>query len=90
MANTTISMSKIRKILRMYSQERSIMSIAAQADASRNTVKKYLASFKDSGFTFEEVNALNDKELEDFFGKSKEYPAGNRMAVNVALLSPGR
>jgi transposase len=79
MANTTISMSKIRKILKMYSQERSIMSIAAQADASRNTVKKYLASFKESGFTFEEVNALNDKELEDFFGKSKEYPAGNRM-----------
>ena len=57
MANTTISMSKIRKIIRMYTNGRSIMSIAAQADTSRNTVKKYLASFKDSGFTFEEVDA---------------------------------
>ncbi|MFD2866084.1 helix-turn-helix domain-containing protein, partial [Mucilaginibacter antarcticus] len=46
-------MSKIRKIIRMYTNGRSIMSIAAQADTSRNTVKKYLASFKDSGFTFE-------------------------------------
>ncbi|WP_317124966.1 helix-turn-helix domain-containing protein [Taibaiella helva] len=79
MANTTISMSKIRKILRMYTQGRSIMSIAAQADASRNTVKKYLSSFKDCGFTFDEVNALNDKELEDLFGKSKEQAYSDRM-----------
>jgi len=79
MANTTISMSKIRKIIRMYTNGRSIMSIAAQADTSRNTVKKYLASFKDSGFTFEEVDALNDKELEDFFGKSRETPPTSRM-----------
>ena len=69
MANLTISMSKIRKILKMYSQQRAIMTIAAQADASRNTVKKYIAAFNDSGFTFEEVNALNDKELEDFKNK---------------------
>jgi transposase len=79
MANATISMSKIRKILRMYSQGRSIMSIAAQSDASRNTVKKYLSSFQGSGFTFEEVDALNDKELEDLFGKSKEQSPSDRM-----------
>ena len=66
------------------------MSIAAQADASRNTVKKYLASFKDSGFTFEEVDALNDKELEDFFGKSREMPAYRPYAVHAALFSPCR
>ncbi len=79
MANLTISMSKIRKILKMYSQQRAIMTIAAQADASRNTVKKYIAAFNDSGFTFEEVNALNDKELEDLFGKSREHPPNARM-----------
>ncbi|WP_248282179.1 IS21 family transposase [Mucilaginibacter robiniae] len=72
-------MSKIRKILRMYTNGRSIMSIAAQADASRNTVKKYLASFKESGFSFDEVNALNDKELEDLFGKAKERSPNSRM-----------
>lgn len=78
-SGTTIGMSKIRKILRMYIHGRSIMSISAQADASRNTVKKYLASFKDSGFTFEKVDALNDKELEDFFGKSRERLPSSRM-----------
>jgi len=79
MANLTISMSKIRKILKMYSQQRPLMTIAAQADASRNTVKKYVAAFKASGFTFDEVNALNDKELEDLFGKSREHPPNARM-----------
>jgi transposase len=63
----------------MYNQGRSIMSTAAQADASRNTVKRYLIAYKASGFTFEEVNTLNDKELEDFFGKSKEAPPNSRM-----------
>jgi transposase len=63
----------------MYNQGRSIMSTAAQADASRNTVKRYLTAYKASGFTFEEVNTLNDKELEDFFGKSKEAPPNSRM-----------
>jgi hypothetical protein len=52
---------------------------AANADASCNTVKKYTSSFKISSYTFEEVYALNDKSLEDFFGKSKEQPANSRM-----------
>ncbi|WP_316753762.1 helix-turn-helix domain-containing protein [Pedobacter gandavensis] len=63
-------MSKIRKILRMFSNGRSIMSISAQVDASRNTVKKYLASFKESGFTFEEVDALSDQS----FSLSSKWP----------------
>jgi transposase len=72
-------MSKIRKILKLYSQQRPLMSIAAQVDASRNTVKKYVSAFKASGCTFEEVNSLNDKELEDFFGKSREQAPSSRM-----------
>lgn len=79
MANTTISMSKIRQILRMYSQGRSKLSIAAQTGVSRNTAKKYLAAYDASGFTFEEINTLNDKELEDFFGKSNERSPDKRM-----------
>ena len=65
MANTPISMSKIRQILRMYSQGKSKLSIATQTGTSRNTVKVYLAAFDSTGFTFGEVDALNDKELED-------------------------
>ena len=71
MANSTISMSKIRQILRMYSQGRSKLSIAAQTGVSRNTAKRYMATFDASGLTFEQVNTLNDKELDDFFGTVK-------------------
>ena len=81
MANTTISMSKIRQILRMYSQGRSKLSIAAQTGVSRNTAKKYFAAYDASGFTFEEINAFNDKELEDFFGSSKERPPDKRVLM---------
>jgi hypothetical protein len=38
-----------------------------------------------SGFTFEEINTLNDKELEDFFGKSSERPPDKRMVAYSAV-----
>ncbi|MEB0248950.1 hypothetical protein [Mucilaginibacter sp. 10B2] len=56
----------------MNSQGRSTRFIAAQIGSYWNTVRKYLAVLKKSGFTFEEVNSLNDKELEDLFGKTRE------------------
>ena len=78
MANTALSMSKIRQILRLYSQGRSKLSIAAQTGVSRNTAKKYLTAFDTGVFSFEEINALDDKELEDFFGKSNERAPDKR------------
>ncbi|TDE18536.1 IS21 family transposase [Dyadobacter psychrotolerans] len=79
MANSTISMSKIRQILRMYSQGRSKLSIAEQTGVSRNTAKKYMATYDASGLTFEQINSLNDKELDDFFGTVKEPPSQDRL-----------
>ena len=49
MANRPISMSKIRHILRLQAQGRSKLQIAAQTGISRNTLKKYLKEFVDSG-----------------------------------------
>ena len=79
MVNTTISMSKIRQIFRIYSQGRSKLSIAAQSGVYRNTAKKYFAAFDTSRCTFEQINALNDKELEDFFRNGQEWPPDRRM-----------
>jgi transposase len=79
MANTIISMSKIRQIIRLYTQGSSKLSIAAKTDVSRNTAKKYIQTFIASGFTFDEINELSDKELEDLFGKSNERPADERL-----------
>src|SRR5690606_17337186 len=79
MANTTISMNKIRQILRLYNQGRSKLSIAVQTGVSRNTAKRYLAAFESSGFSFEEINSLGDRELEDLFGKSREHKPDSRL-----------
>jgi len=79
MANTTISMNKIRQILRLYNQGRSKLSIAVQTGVSRNTVKRYLSAFESSGFSFEEINSLGDRELEDLFGKSREHKPDSRL-----------
>jgi response regulator of citrate/malate metabolism len=49
MANTTISMSKIRQLLRLHAQGRSKLQIANQTGISRNTLKKYLKEYVSSG-----------------------------------------
>ncbi len=79
MANTPISMSKIRQIIRLYTQGTSRLSIAAWTGVSRNTAKKYIQAFQDSRFTFEDINRLTDKELDDLFGKSDEKPPDPRL-----------
>jgi transposase len=74
MANNPISMSKIRQILRLHSQGRSKLLIAKQTGVSRNTLKKYIREFEQSGLSFGEVNELGDKDLEDLFIKPEEQP----------------
>ncbi len=34
-----------------------------------------MATFDASGLAFEQINSLNDKELDDFFGTVKEPPS---------------
>jgi len=63
----------------MYSQGRSKLSIAEQTGVSRNTAKKYMATYDASGLTFEQINSLNDKELDDFFGTVKEPSSQDRL-----------
>jgi transposase len=63
----------------MYSQGRSKLSIAEQTGISRNTAKKYMATFEASGLSFEQINGLNDKELDEFFGTVKQVPPHDRL-----------
>lgn len=74
MANTPISMSKIRHILQLHSQGRSKLLISQQTGIARNTIKKYLREFEQSGFSYTEINQLSDKDLEDLFLSPDEKP----------------
>lgn len=69
MANTTISMNKIRQILRLYDQGKGKQTIAGYLELSRTTVRKYLASFDTCGLSLKEVDSLTDSELDELFGK---------------------
>jgi transposase len=63
----------------MHTQGRSKLSIATHTGVSRNTVKVYLKTFTSSDCSFQQIDALNDKELEDFFGKSRERVPNSRL-----------
>lgn len=69
MANKTITMSKIRQILRLYTQGKSKLFISVHTGVARNTVKKYLRQFNEQPLTFEAINEFNDEDLEQLFGK---------------------
>src|SRR5215472_2768328 len=85
MANKPIRMIKIRQILRLHSQGHSKLKIAMQTGVARNTLKKYLAAFVASGLSFEQLDALSDKDLEDLFVKGEEKPLSEKLQVLFSL-----
>ncbi len=86
MANNPISMSKIRHILRLHSQGRSKLVIAAQTGVARNTLKKYLKEFTGSGLSFAEIDSLSDKDLEDLFIKPAGKPQQAKERIEQLLM----
>ena len=78
MANKTILMSKIRQILRSFTQGKSKVQISDQTGASRNTVKKYIRKFLAEKMTFDSLDRLPDGELEVIFGSAEPPDKGER------------
>jgi transposase len=71
MANKTILMTKIRQILRSFTQGKSKVLISQQTGASRNTVKKYIRKFLSEKMTFDMLSSMSDTELEVLFGSAE-------------------
>lgn len=74
MANYRIDMSKIRYILRLYSQGRSKLQISMHGGVSRNTLKTYIKLFEESELSYSQLDELTDKDLEQLFIKPAEKP----------------
>lgn len=64
-------MSRIRQVLRAYAAGSGTKTIANLFDLSRNTIKKYITIFNQSGLSLEEVLEMDDKQLYDFFQATK-------------------
>jgi transposase len=67
MSNKLIIMSKVRNIIRLYTEGVSKTSIGERTGLPRNSVKKYIRLFLASGKTTEEIEQLGDTELEQLF-----------------------
>ena len=78
MANKTIDMSKIRQILRFFTQGKSKIFISRQTGTARNTVKRYIRKFLEEKLTYEAISEMSDAELEVLFGSSQPVDLGER------------
>lgn len=67
MANKTISMSKVKQILKLYSQGIGKKRIATRLAVSKNTVKEYIITFIKLKIPWEELFKLTDFELNKLF-----------------------
>ena len=61
------------------------LKIAIQTGIARDTLNKYLAAFALSGLSFEQVDALSDKELEEIFVKPDEKLLSEKLQTLFSL-----
>lgn len=87
MTNKTISMSKIRQIIKLYSQQMGKKKIGNRLGMSKNTVKLYIEQFRSLKTNKEEVFKLTDFELNKLFHPPKEISLNDRLqcTLNIRL-----
>jgi len=69
MAGTSITMNKLRTVIRLHTEGKSKRFISDYLRLSRNTVKKYINRFISIRLSFEELEELSDTELESLLIK---------------------
>lgn len=79
MANKTTSMSKVRQIIKLYSQQMGKRKIGERLGMSRHTVKLYVDHFHSLKTTKEELFKLSDFELNKLFHPPKEVMLNDRL-----------
>ena len=79
MANKPISMSKVRQIIKLYSQKMGKKKIAMRLGVSKNTVKLYIESFLNLKIPWEELSRLTDFELNKLFHPPRGFVLNDRL-----------
>jgi len=72
MANKTTSMSNVRQIIKLYSQQMGKKKIGDRLGMSKNTVKLYIRQYHTLKTSKEELLKLTDFELNKLFHPPKE------------------
>ena len=79
-------MSRIRQIIRFYTQGKSKKEISKLTSSSRNTIKKYVHKFIREHLTYEQITHMTDHQLELLFGQVEFAPKDKRFDELQALL----
>ena len=66
--------TKLKNILLCYASGMGIKSISSAFDISRNTVRRYVRMYQDSGIPAEKLPSLSDARLQELFA----IPGGER------------
>ena len=85
MAGKPIDMSRLRKVLKLYSQGESKRFISDYLNLSRNTVKKYIKEFTALHITFEDLNQLDDVKLEELFVTAQQQELSPKLKTLYAF-----
>lgn len=88
MPNKTITMNKLRTIIRLYEARTGLKPISAMVRISRNTIKKYIQTWNSMDMSFEEFQAKSDAELHELFCVSHQPAAPNPRMDALQLLLP--
>ena len=65
-------MSRIKQVLRCYAAGKGTRSIADLLAISRNTVKKYITTFNQSGKTIDEILSMDEPDLLRLFNEKPD------------------
>ena len=65
-------MPRIKQVLRCYVAGNGTRTISSLMDISRNTVKKYITTFNQSGKTLEEILSMDEPDLLRLFNEKPD------------------
>jgi len=88
MANKTITMLQIRKVLQLLDQGFSQRRIAREVDISRNTVQDYCLKFFKTGLSVKQLLALNNYELNQCVIPDRSVPLKDNRYERLAPRLP--
>ena len=80
--------TKLKNILRCYAMGMGIKSIASTFELSRNTVRKYVRKFLDSGISIDSLLSMEEHRLQEIFvgGQERNRESSPRVQQLEALL----
>ncbi|MGP1437281.1 MAG: IS21 family transposase [Phocaeicola sp.] len=81
-------MTKLKNLLRLYASGMGIRSISSTFHISRNTLRKYVRKYQESGLSMDHLLSFSDEKLADLLldGRSRNRPPSTRRLELEALV----